>query len=177
MSYFTERYKNDVEFREKYKKIARDRYNGNYVLCIDWRHGMRNTGTWKSWCNMKTRVLNKNCKDYRYYEKIFGEIEPRWFSFVEFYKDMGKRPEGLTLDRIDNSSGYFPWNCRWATRKQQANNKVQSNGNMTKLLASQVREIARAHGTLRKIAKEYGVGQTTIFNIKHGISWKEVVYE
>ena len=45
-----------------------------------------------------------------------------WKSFDNFYRDMGDRPDGKTLDRIDNSKGYFKENCRWATHKEQQNN-------------------------------------------------------
>jgi len=139
-------------------------------------HGMRHTGVYQSWASMKTRVLNKNCKDHRHYAKIFGCIEPRWLLFEEFFKDMGERPLGMTLERINNNKGYSPDNCKWATRKEQANNKKQNNGSKTKLKVEDIRMILDDTDSLAKIGKKYNVGQTAIFNIKHGISWKEVAY-
>jgi hypothetical protein len=137
-------------------------------------HGMWGTGAYKSWCNMRTRVLNEHCKDHHYYKKIFGFIEPRWEAFEEFYKDMGDRPDGLTLDRIDNSKGYFPWNCRWATRKQQANNKKW--GGKCKLTQAEVLSIYcnTAGMTTREVGKLYGVSSSVISSIKRGLSWKGV---
>ena len=140
------------------------------------RHGKWHTGAYKSWAYMKTRVLNKNCKDHHYYKKIFGDIDPRWNSFEEFYKDMGDRPEGLTLDRIDNDKGYCKENCRWATRKQQANNKRW--GGKCKLTAEKVLEIRTRYLDMstRKVGKLYGVSGGTILSIRRGCSWKEVAH-
>lgn len=50
-------------------------------------------------------------------------VDPRWNSFTLFLQDMGERPEGLSLDRIDNDKGYSKDNCRWATRQEQNSNK------------------------------------------------------
>jgi hypothetical protein len=85
------------------------------------KHGMAGTKTYKSWHQMHQRCLGKNGHDYYLSSGI--SVCDRWKSFELFFADMGLRPDGLTLDRIDGSKGYEPGNCRWASAIEQANNK------------------------------------------------------
>lgn len=87
------------------------------------RHGYRWTPTYTCWLNMKDRCNNKNNINYRHYGGRRITVCKRWNKFENFLKDMGEKPEGLTLDRIDNNKGYYKDNCRWTNWKQQNNNR------------------------------------------------------
>lgn len=89
-------------------------------------HAVGKTRTYNSWEAMKNRCLNPNHDKYDYYGGRGITICAAWTSktgFVTFLRDMGARPEGMTLDRIDPDGHYEPLNCRWADAKTQASNK------------------------------------------------------
>lgn len=77
------------------------------------------TPTYISWQNMKSRCLYPSTPSYPNYGGRGISFAARWASFVDFLADMGIRPEGTTLDRIDNDGNCGPDNCRWATYAEQ----------------------------------------------------------
>lgn len=81
-------------------------------------HGLTNTPTYTTWSSMVKRIKKPH---YKSYDGIY--LDPDWLKFENFYKDMGERPNlDYSLDRIDNTKGYYKENCRWSTRKEQMNN-------------------------------------------------------
>jgi hypothetical protein len=86
-------------------------------------HGMYNTITYHSWEQMKQRCLNPKATRYPSYGAVGITICSQWMEFASFLKDMGERPKGTTLDRINPYGNYEPTNCRWATYKEQSNNQ------------------------------------------------------
>lgn len=87
------------------------------------KHGMCGTPEYSSWVCMKSRCINPNNTEYYRYGGRGITICQEWIdSFPAFYEDMGQKPDGLTLERIDNDSGYFPVNCKWATPTEQSRN-------------------------------------------------------
>lgn len=94
------------------------------------KHGMAGTPVYKSWHQMHQRCNGKHGHDY--YPRNGIAVCERWHIFENFYADMGERPNGTTLDRINGNMGYSPDNCRWATPEQQANNRKTNRWHLVK---------------------------------------------
>lgn len=84
--------------------------------------GLCDSPTYRSWESMKSRCNGTGGKkNIKWYSNI--DYDSKWEYFADFFEDMGIRPEGTSLDRIDNLKGYSKENCRWATAKEQSSNR------------------------------------------------------
>lgn len=86
-------------------------------------HGMKKHPLYTTWLSMRTRCNNPKSISYQWYGALGIKVCERWNDFSSFVEDMGDRPDGCTIDRIDTLGDYLPGNCRWATQQEQDRNK------------------------------------------------------
>jgi hypothetical protein len=121
------------------------------------RHGhaaLNQTPTYHSWNSMKMRCVNRRSGGFTNYGARGISYDPRWESFDNFLADMGERPKGCQLNRIDNNGGYCKANCEWTTPLRNMNNRrnthfVEYRGEKV-ALADLARSCGLKYITLRK---------------------------
>lgn len=118
------------------------------------RHGLTKTPEYFAWRSMRHRCLNPKDKAYHKYGGRGISISPRWESFLAFLNDMGPRPMGKSLDRIDNQGGYSKENCRWATRFEQTNNRRTNSHIFLYGQKYTVSELARKYGLTFRLLRD-----------------------
>ena len=126
------------------------------------KHGRCNTPEWRVWISMRRRCEVPSDPAYPLYGGRGIAVCSRWQYFLYFLEDMGKRPVGMTLDRIDNDGPYSPENCRWASRKQQVRNRrttmFETIGGVKLSLQEWAEKICVSYGTIwqRHLAGDRG---------------------
>lgn len=116
-------------------------------------HKLSKTRVYVSWNAMIQRCTNVKSKQYRFYGGRGISVCEKWLSFDGFYEDMGDRPAGMSIDRINSFGDYCKENCKWSTIEEQSNNKITSikitHQGKTQTLTLWAKEIGINHGTLR----------------------------
>ena len=112
-------------------------------------HGMEGTPTYAAWANMKHRCNRAHTSRFPNYSGRGVSVCERWLKFENFLADMGVRPPGLTIERIDNAAGYSPENCKWASRTEQQRNRRACNYLTIDGVTRCVLEWAEVSGVLR----------------------------
>ncbi len=99
---------------------CRGKTRGNTKHGAAFKDTGKRIGTYRSWQALRRRVYGEKHELPSY---AHVTLDPRWEDFAAFLEDMGQRPDGMTIDRIDNDLGHSKENCRWATPTQQTRNR------------------------------------------------------
>ncbi len=131
-------------------------------------HGMCYTKTYISWARMIQRCYYEKSNRYYLYGAKGITVCDKWKKFEGFYEDMGDRPDGRTLDRINSDGNYEPKNCRWATPHEQQMNRSNTNWftyrGIRKTLYEWSRELGISYDKMRQ-------------RIKRGHSEEEIAFK
>lgn len=127
------------------------------------------TKTYQSWRQMRQRCNNQNNPNYKNYGGRGIKICQRWNNFFNFLADMGERPEGLIMDRIDNNGNYEPDNCHWVTRK--ISNLNSRHIKLSTEKAKDIREMRKNKISVKEIAQKFNTTTRPIYRVLKGQTW------
>jgi hypothetical protein len=133
-------------------------------------HGLSKHPLYNIWASIKQRCTNPKSAGYKLYGARGITMQPEWVtSFATFLEDVGERPHGSSIDRIDNNKGYVRGNIRWATPQEQSNNtrtnRYVTVDGVTKTLAQWARELNISYRLLRS-RLDRGVTPPELFQVK-----------
>lgn len=132
------------------------------------KHGLSKTPLYKSWSAMKRRCNNPDELHKKYYKDKGITYCKEWGSFIVFknWANNNGYIDGYTIERIDNSKGYYPENCKWIDKKEQPKNRTSNH----------YVEIDGETKTISKWCEEYDIKWTTFYQrLKYGIKGKDLL--
>lgn len=135
-------------------------------------HGLTGSPEYKVWKGMRKRCLGKDVKSNQWYKDRGITICERWLKFENFLKDMGPRPEHYSIERIDNSKGYFPENCQWIPMGHQKMNTRSSR--LSPEIVQNFKKRFSEGISPKTMAAEFGMSAGYIGRCISGQKWKHV---
>lgn len=159
--------------RERTAELNRASFRGEIMGKANRTHGYSRTPTYASWRDAKKRCYSPQNKRFAEYgARGIGMCDAWKCSFEAFLRDMGERPKGMTLERVDVNKGYEPGNCTWATPTEQAQNTRANVATWESVRAMRKR---RSEGvTYPQLASEFGMSYNNVRFICRGETWKEL---
>jgi hypothetical protein len=148
---------------------------------MNYKHGLAdNHPQYSAWLNMRRRCSNPDHPHYKYYGGRGIRVCKEWECFATYLNDVGERPKGMSLDRIDNNGNYEPGNVRWATKSTQSQNRrtfkspgrANEKHHNNKLTTAEVVEIRALYATgaltQQALAEKFGCSRRYVGKIVNG---------